>query len=30
MDTKFENLLMDFYELTMGQSYFDSNTCDNA
>lgn len=28
MDTKFENLLMDFYELTMGQSYFDSNTCD--
>ena len=28
MDKRFENLLMDFYELTMGQSYFDSNTCD--
>ena len=23
---KFENLLIDFYELTMGQAYFNKNT----
>ena len=27
---KFENLLIDFYELTMGQAYFNKNTHDDV